>query len=162
MHGAKLTTTALVLILSLVSAAKAQQPPVQPPAAPPPAAVAEAQTPGIRAEVQQLKRDTGGTLTLRFAIINDSDDKFGDGCAFRASGKECGYISGVYLIDAANKKKYTVINDAEGRCICASVDKIEPHSRINFWAKFPAPPPNVQAISVAIPQFIPIDDVPIK
>ena len=49
--------------------------------------IADAQIPGIRAEVRELKRSSNGILTLRFAIVNDMDQKYGgDRCAFRETG----------------------------------------------------------------------------
>jgi hypothetical protein len=32
---------------------------------------------------------------------------------------------------------------------------------MTLWARFPAPPAGVQKVSVVIPHFLPIDDVPI-
>ena len=34
-------------------------------------------------------------------------------------------------------------------------------SRANHWAKFPAPPDDVERISVLVPQFAPMDEVPL-
>ncbi len=66
------------------------------------------------------------------------------------------------MIDAAGKKKYFVARDTEKTCVCSrSVPNIASKSRANLWAKFPAPPEDVQKITVVIPHFIPMDDVPI-
>jgi hypothetical protein len=35
-------------------------------------------------------------------------------------------------------------------------------SRLNLWAKFPAPPEDVKKISITIPHFAPLDDAPIS
>jgi hypothetical protein len=37
-----------------------------------------------------------------------------------------------------------------------------PNTQDALWVKFPAPPPSVTKISVNIPHFIPLDDVPIS
>jgi hypothetical protein len=56
-----------------------------------------------------------------------------------------------------------VVRDAEGKCLSSrGLGKIEPGSRMNLWAKFPAPPDSVEKITVVIPHFIPMDDVPIS
>jgi hypothetical protein len=126
-------------------------------------ATAEAETPGVRVEVQELKRDEGGTVTVRFQMINDSDKAFGGGCEFRETGSEhCGKISGVHLLDPANKKKYLVVRDSKRECVCAAVDRLKPGERRNLWAKFPAPPDTVQKVSVIVPKFQPMDGVPIS
>src|SRR5436309_1574504 len=36
-----------------------------------------------------------------------------------------------------------------------------PSARLSLWAKYPAPPDNVAKISVIIPHFAPMDDVPL-
>ena len=38
----------------------------------------------------------------------------------------------------------------------------EEEARANLYAKFPAPPGDVEKITVEIPHFIPMDDVPIS
>ena len=70
---------------------------------------------------------------------------------------------GVTLVDGANKKKYFVVRDTDTNCLCSrDIKDIAPKSRVNLWAKFPAPPDDVQKISIVIPHFGPIDDVSIS
>ena len=128
-------------------------------------ATAEGQTPGVRAEVQELKRSSDNTLTLKFTIVNDSDKNVGFGYDFsdEANSKDYKSIGGVTLIDGTNKKKYFVVRDTESNCVCSrGVKDLKPGTRANLWAKFPAPPDDVQKISVVIPHFGPLDDVPIS
>jgi hypothetical protein len=122
-------------------------------------ATADGEQPDQRVEVTELKRTSGGTVNLKFVMINDSNKDisfwqgFGDGNT----------ISGVTLVDEKNKKKYFVVQDSENKCLCSSgLDRVKPMSRINLWAKFPAPPEDVEKISVSIPHFEPMDDVPIS
>ncbi len=162
----------LVVSFSLGSSLKAQeQEEVETPApeatpatqAPSVLATTDGEFPGLRAEVKELKRNSGGTVTLKFAVINDSDKEFFLG--EKLGGLSYGYnVSGVNLVDAAGKKKYPVILDSEEKCLCSNDvgANIEPKSGINLWAKFPAPPENVQKITVEIPHFIPMEDVPIS
>ncbi len=129
-------------------------------------ATADGETPGVRAEVQELKRSGDNTLTLRFTVVNDSDKKLEFGYDFGDEAnhiKDYNSIGGVNLIDSANKKKYFVVRDTESNCVCSrNLNAIPPKSRSNLWAKFPAPPADVQKISVVIPHFGPLDDVPIS
>lgn len=151
------------------AAAPPAQPPAQPPPAPPPApsagvlATTEGEVPGITAEVRELERGSGGTVTLKFSMINQSDGRleFGYGFVDPAHGnKDYGSIAGVHLVDAAAKKKYFVIRDTDDNCLCSvGLKNVEPNSRINLWAKFPAPPEGVDRISIVIPHFAPADDV---
>jgi hypothetical protein len=123
-------------------------------------ATADGDTPGIRVEVQELKR-SADTLMLRFALINDSNDRFHPGD--KLAGLTFGYnTSGVYLVDGANKKKYLVVVDSQQKCVCSEgLDAVQSKSRMNLWARFPAPPGDVKKISVVVPHFTPMDDVPI-
>jgi hypothetical protein len=131
-----------------------------------PLGTADGETPGVRVEVTELKRVSGGMLNLKFVMINDSDQKVGFGYSFADrdhEGIDISSIGGVHLIDAVGKKKYFVVRDAEKKCVCSQKLKdLQPKSRLNLWAKFPAPPEDVQKITVVIPHFQPIDDVPIS
>ncbi len=72
-------------------------------------------------------------------------------------------MSGIHLLDPVNKKKYFVVTDAERKCVCSKeIPDVEPGGKLNLWAKFPAPPPEVTKVSIEIPHFAPIDDVPIS
>lgn len=83
---------------------------------------------------------------------------FGEG-----STSDMGSVAGAHLIDAEGKKKYFVVRDTEGACACSrGLSSIKPKTRTNLWAKFPAPPDEVQQITVVIPHFTPMDDVPIS
>ena len=128
-------------------------------------ATADGETPGVRVEVVELKRVSGGTVNLKFVMINDSDKKVDFGYSFVDRSHDVvdfNSIGGVHLIDAAGKKKYFVVRDSEKKCVCSQgLKDLHPKGRMNLWAKFPAPPDNVEKISVVIPHFMPMDDVPI-
>jgi hypothetical protein len=129
-------------------------------------ATTDGETPGVRVEVVELKRVSGGTLNLKFVLINDGEKTMDFGYALGDSSNssiDYNSIGGVHLIDGVGKKKYFVIRDSERKCLCSQGLKgVVPKSRMNLWAKFPAPPDNVEKITVVIPHFIPMDDVPIS
>jgi hypothetical protein len=129
-------------------------------------ATADGEAPGVRAEVTELKRTSGGTVSLKFAMINDSDQAVSFGYRFVDKDHEVtdfGGVGGVHLIDPVGKKKYFVARDSENKCVCSQgVADIPKGSRANLWAKFPAPPDGVEKISVVIPHFAPMDDVPLS
>jgi hypothetical protein len=127
-------------------------------------ATADGEKSGVRIEVQELKRTSGDTLTLKFGLINDSSESFDFGYALIEQGKTNDYnsISGVNLIEGAGKKKYFVVRDTEGACLCSrGLSSIASKSRANLWAKFPAPPAEVSKITVVVPHFTPMEDLPI-
>ena len=124
---------------------------------------AEGTEPGITIVIQDLKRDESNSVTLRFQLINESGKTFNPGCNWREAGHkgDCDEIGGVHLIDNANKKKYLVVRDSTGKCTCSVIREVKSGARANLWAKFAAPPANVEKISVVVPDFQPIDGVPI-
>jgi hypothetical protein len=150
------------------SAASATAPAPAPSVAVAPAGIATAdgETAGVTATIKELKRASGGTISLKLVITNGSDKQLDTGYAFvdpDNSGLDYNSIGGVQLIDPVGKKKYFVARDAEKKCVCSQgIKGIKPGASINVWAKFPAPPLDVQKISVIIPHFSPMDDVPIS
>jgi len=129
-------------------------------------ATADGETSGLRVEVTELKRASGGTLNLKFAMINGTDKPhdfsydYGDGSH---GATDYNAIGGVHLIDQVGKKKYFVARDSESKCVCSrGLSSIPPGGRVNLWAKFPAPPDDVAAISIIVPHFSPMDDVPLS
>ena len=127
-------------------------------------ATSDGETPGARVEVQELKRVSGGTVMLRFTMINDGDKTLNVGYDFGAgSTSDFGTVAGVHLIEPVGKKKYLVVRDSESKCDCSrGVKDVAAKSRANLWARFPTPPDNVEKIGVVIPHFSPMDDVPLS
>jgi hypothetical protein len=167
----------LVTTLSFGSFIKAQEEgkeeapptPASTPAAKAPSVIAttDGDYPDIKVEITELKRTSGNTLTLKFTIINDSSNDMGFKDDFGEQGKyetiDYKSVGGVNLVDAAGKKKYLVLRDSDGKCLCSrDLKDVQPDSRVNLYAKFPAPPDDVENITVEIPHFIPMDDVPIS
>jgi hypothetical protein len=116
--------------------------------------------------VAELKRGSGGTVTLKMAFVNDSEKAIGFGYNFADPDhqiRDHGSIGAVQLVDPVGKKKYFVARDSGGKCVCSTdIPDVAPHSRLSLWAKFPAPPDDVQKISIVIPHFQPLDDVAIS
>lgn len=140
---------------------------VAPPAAAAPAGIATAdgEQSGITLSVQELKRTSGGTVSLKFSITNASSESLGYGYDFGEKDRtpDFGSMGGVVLIDEANKKKYFVVRDSEGQCVCSRGLKDQKAGETrNLWARFPAPPDDVQKLSVVVPHFSPMDDVPLS
>ncbi len=152
---------------------KQQSPPAQasaPASTPTPApapkwlATSEGEYPRLTAAIQELKRGPN-TLMLKLVMINQSGNGRGDLDFDYEEGVITSRpsISGVHLIDEANNKKYFVVKDSEGDCICSRrIEGIQPWSQKALWAQFPAPPDEVQNITVEIPHFPPMQDVPIS
>lgn len=157
-----------VVACALLSAQVPAQTAPSPDGTAPPAVVAvtDGEQTGVRFEVTELKRTSGGTLTLKFTLVNDSEKGVAFGYSYgygQSNVADFASIGGIHLVDAAGKKKYLVVRDGNGKCVCSQgLGTVDPGSRVNLWAKFPAPPEDVTLISVVIPHAIPLDDVPIS
>ena len=122
---------------------------------------------GTHIDITELKRTSGGTVNLKFLLANNgtedlhmSSQFMGDNDVSHDSYQD---VSGIHLLDPANKKKYFVVTDNEKHCVCSkNIAPIKPGQKVNLWAKFPAPPAEVTKVSIEIPHFQPIDDVPIS
>ena len=76
----------------------------------------------------------------------------------------------IYLIDTAGGKKYGTLKDEKGSYIAALrsgwqdrwYESIKPGAPQTIWIKFPAPPPEVKAITLQIPKTPPFEDLPIQ
>jgi hypothetical protein len=152
------------------SAPAKTEPPAPAPSTPPPPtapiiASADGDTPGSKVEIHELKRTSGDTLTLRFSMVNSGDKAISFNYNFVEQGKDVvdfNSVGGVHLIDPVGKKKYFVVRDTEDQPSCSKgLRDLAPGGRSNLWSKFPAPPEGVQMISVVVPHFGPMDDVPI-
>ena len=104
------------------------------------------------------------SVTLQFTLINDSSAILGMFYELSGSGYSGGsHAGGVTLVDTVSKKKYFALADTDKTCICSrDIDNVAPNTQVALWVKFPAPPPSVTKITVDVPHFIPLDDVPIS
>jgi hypothetical protein len=119
----------------------------------------QGEIPGLTLTIQELKRSSTA-LTLK--IVLQSKSGFAFGYTFGDGGNEFGNLGGIHLIDEPNKKKYFVMRDSGGVCVCSrDIANIAAGSQSVLWAKFPAPPDDIQKITVEIPHFPPFEDVPI-
>jgi hypothetical protein len=127
---------------------------------------ADGEAPGAKVEIHELKRSSGDTLTLRFSMVNGSNKDIAFNYNFVEQGKDVidfNSVGGVHLIDPVGKKKYFVVRDTENQPSCSKgLKDMKPGERVNLWSKFPAPPEDVQKISVVVPHFGPMDDVPVS
>ena len=121
--------------------------------------------PGIEAQILELKRGPGDTVTLKFRLKNTTGEKKNpiDKHFTKYDPSDVGKVS---LVDYVNKKRYLVMKDSNNNCICSS-DTYNAHilaasEAREFWAKFAAPPANITKISIILPGAAPFDDVPIS
>src|SRR3984893_13377426 len=111
---------------------------------------------GIGLELTSVQR-TGDTIMIRFKYISTRDKPT------RIDNETHQQVSDMYYVDAKNKKKYPIIKDTEGKPLSSNLEYLEIGAGETKagWAKFPAPPSDVTAISVYISGAPPFENVPI-
>ncbi len=136
--------------------------PVTPGAAPAPPAAVATQTsnwPGVVADVTEFRRK-GSTLTVRVVLRNQGN----------VDSEPDIHYNEVYVMDLAAGKKYEVLKDEKGAYIAALrtgwnnrwYEKLAPGASYTIWLKFPAPPPEVKAVTLQLPGVPPFEDLPIQ
>ena len=153
--------------------APAAQAPAAAAAPPAPAAPAPAPTPVLasaefnsdpllRADLIEVKRASGGSLTVRWRLVNTAGKSQGMAAA---EPKSIGYdyhYPDLYYTDPAENKKYGFLTDTQqNRLMQVFHGRIEAGQQKGNWAKFPAPPATSKKITIHIPNFPPFEDIPV-
>ncbi|NEE57676.1 hypothetical protein G3M55_75660 [Streptomyces sp. SID8455] len=106
--------------------------------------LAEVRSNGITLTVDSAVRDDGGFLTVSGTVNNGTGGIWvagewkSDETELKKNG---GSLAGASLVDAAGKKKYLVLRDTSGRCLCTKFEGgIEKGQSADWFAQFPSPP----------------------
>ncbi|MCX5204529.1 hypothetical protein OG897_24120 [Streptomyces sp. NBC_00237] len=104
--------------------------------------------------INSAVRDAGGFVTVNGKVKN------GGGNVWTAPGwqgkeqelaRNSASMAGASLVDRTGKKKYLVLRDTDGRCLCTNfATGFTPGSEREFFAQFPAPPPSASKVDFQI------------
>jgi hypothetical protein len=65
-------------------------------------------------------------------------------------------LAGAVLVDEAGKKRYYVLRDTDGRCLCTmGLVDVEPEQTLPFFAQFPSPPAATTEVEFELPTMPP-------
>ncbi|MGW4975204.1 hypothetical protein [Streptomyces mirabilis] len=108
------------------------------------APLAEVKGSGLVLTVTSAKRDGGGFVTVEGTVTNNTSalwvaaEWLGDESELARNG---GSIAGASLIDQKGKKKYLILRDTSGRCLCTQfTGGVRQGATADWFAQFPAPP----------------------
>ncbi|MBP5885892.1 hypothetical protein QBA57_14035 [Streptomyces scabiei] len=106
--------------------------------------LAEVKAGGLTLKVTSAARDGGGFVTVEGTVTNGTGKPW-VGADWRGDESELvkngGSIAGANLTDQAGKKKYLVLRDTEGRCLCTRfTGGVRTGATTEWFAQFPAPP----------------------
>lgn len=77
----------------------------------------------------------------------------GEEIAVQKSGPS---VAGAVLVDQPGKKRYYVLRDTEGKCLCTmGLTLIKPKESRPFFAQFPAPPQGTTEVEFQLPTMPP-------
>ncbi|MGW7199233.1 hypothetical protein [Streptomyces chryseus] len=104
--------------------------------------------------VNSAVRDEGGFLTLGGKVRNGSG-KFWNPTSWRGSEKElsdnAASMAGASLVDRVGKKKYLILRDTDGRCLCTQFSGgFKENEEKTWFAQFPAPPAETTKVDLQI------------
>ena len=119
---------------------------------------------GVELALMAVERK-GNVLTVKWAVTNGADGR--TSVRFGLTAKATSY-----LVDEENGTKYYVLTDQDGNALASEhdyidgntygvTDTLEPGATARYWAKFPAPPPEVKTLTVLFDQTEPFEEVPI-
>lgn len=124
----------------------------QAPAADP--VLAEVKAGGLTLQVTSAARDEGGFVTVEGKVTNGTGAPW-VGADWRGDENELvkngGSIAGASLLDTAGKKKYLVLRDTEGRCLCTRfTGGVGTGDTTEWFVQFPAPPESTTKVDFQV------------
>lgn len=111
---------------------------------------------GIEYTVTSVVRDAGGFVTVTGQMKNPGSDTYRGVNKWTSPETEMRgqAVSGGTLVDKTGKKRYPVLRDTDGRCLCtAGITKIEAGATIPVFMQFPAPPKETTEVDLLLPTF---------
>ncbi|MFZ4267190.1 hypothetical protein [Streptomyces arboris] len=108
--------------------------------------------------VNQVKRDSGGFVTVQAEIKNEGNTSLNPA---QWAGNESvivrqnlSSVGGATLVDKLSKKRYYVLRDTDGRCLCTTkIAALQPGASTAVFMQFPAPPNTTTEVDFTLPTF---------
>lgn len=123
----------------------------------------------LTAEVHQVERSSEGNLvSVTWSIKNDGNERvvlaWLSDRTYTYSGPN---FAGVTTLSEEFTTRYHPIMDSAGSCLCSGKtsndfsQRVEPGEQVAYWSLFSIPD-DVQRLTVEIPNFSPIEEIPIS
>ncbi|MFE2162238.1 hypothetical protein ACFW9M_31065 [Streptomyces lydicus] len=113
---------------------------------------------GVVVTLNSVVRDSGGFVTVSGTVANHGSRAF-NAIDWRSNETELrsrSSISGATLVDKAGKKRYLVLRDTNGECLCTTgLSGLMPGASRPIFAQFPAPPAKVTEVDFQLPTMPP-------
>lgn len=108
--------------------------------------------------INSVTRDAGGFLTVNGQIKNQGTMKFVDTAPWRGADRDVNAsgesVAGATLVDKVGKKRFYVLRDTDGRCLCTmGISSVDAGETVPVFAQFPAPAAGTTEVDLMIPTF---------
>ncbi|WP_329540632.1 hypothetical protein OG345_14345 [Streptomyces sp. NBC_01220] len=113
---------------------------------------------GVLLVVNEVKRDSGGFVTVQGEIKNEGDQAVNPAAWAGSESvivrKNLNSVGGATLVDKAGKKRYYILRDTDGRCLCTTgIRPLVPGKSLPVFMQFPAPPDTTTEVDLSLPTF---------
>ncbi|MFI6058522.1 hypothetical protein [Streptomyces sp. NPDC051286] len=113
---------------------------------------------GMLLVINEVKRDSGGFVTVQGELKNQGDAAVNpsvwSGSESVIVSKNLNSVGGAMLVDKAGKKRYYILRDTDGRCLCTvGMTAVQPGSSLPVFMQFPAPPSTTTEVDFSLPTF---------
>ncbi len=126
-----------------------------------PLATVEGVEPHTSAQLLDLRRTGPKVVTVTLRISRGSSNvSLGWRPALEGPEGEYDTASGLRLIDEVNGREHFPLKDADGHCLCTNgIESLFDNQSLSVSAKFPAPPADVDRVSLHVPEFQSFDSI---
>ncbi|MFJ7964876.1 hypothetical protein [Streptomyces sp. NPDC096324] len=117
--------------------------------------LAEVKGGDVTLTITSAVRDQGGFVTVSGKVTNGGG-QFWVAANWRGDERELSRngasMAGAALTDSKGKKKYLVLRDTQGRCLCTKFDGggVDAGQSADWFAQFPAPPAGTSAVDFQV------------
>ncbi|MFI6699742.1 hypothetical protein ACIBJC_12330 [Streptomyces sp. NPDC050509] len=114
---------------------------------------------GMEYTINSVVRDKGGFVTVSGQMKNTTDKAFYEVPSWRGNEQEIisgsgNAVSGGTLVDSQGKKRYYVLRDTDGRCLCTmGIQSVGAGESVPVFMQFPAPPADTTVVDFMLPSF---------
>jgi hypothetical protein len=113
---------------------------------------------GVVMVVNQVQRDSGGFVTVQAQVKNGGDRPVNPaqwaGSESVIVRQNLSSVGGATLVDKLGKKRYYVLRDTDGRCLCTTkIAPLQPGNSTAVFMQFPAPPSTTTEVDFSVPTF---------
>jgi hypothetical protein len=119
---------------------------------------------GAQVTLLEVKRTGGDSVTLKWRYQNTGTAPLKVSKGGSAWLDAYQLTAETFMVDPVNKKKYMVITDEKKYPLASKHGDwqgvtLQPGQNLTAWAKLPAPPPDVEKVTITLPGMAPFENV---